>query len=129
MEPLEKRTRTVLTFFLLGIVLFLCIVFALMVGPLGPIGASVPGSMTFGSFFQALLGGGSNANGIDLGVIIYEIRMPRVLLSVLVGGGLAVAGALMQGLFKNPMALHTGNLLGRSPRGIHCHLIRVRLRA
>ena len=36
--------------------------------------------------------------------IILQIRLPRILLGVLVGSALAVAGAAMQGLFKNPMA-------------------------
>ncbi|WP_330998768.1 FecCD family ABC transporter permease [Intestinirhabdus alba] len=33
-----------------------------------------------------------------------NIRLPRVLLAVLVGGALAAAGVIMQGLFRNPMA-------------------------
>ncbi|MEW5559013.1 iron ABC transporter permease [Enterobacter asburiae] len=33
-----------------------------------------------------------------------NIRLPRVLLAVLVGGALAASGVLMQGLFRNPMA-------------------------
>ncbi len=37
-------------------------------------------------------------------VIIWEIRLPAVLAAVLVGGGLAVAGAVMQALLKNPLA-------------------------
>lgn len=37
-------------------------------------------------------------------VIIFRIRMPRVVLGILVGSGLAIAGAAFQGLFKNPMA-------------------------
>ncbi|MFQ5596471.1 MAG: FecCD family ABC transporter permease [Nitrospiria bacterium] len=36
--------------------------------------------------------------------IILSIRLPRVLLAVLIGGGLAVAGAALQALFRNPMA-------------------------
>jgi len=36
--------------------------------------------------------------------IVFQIRLPRVLLGILVGGALSVAGATMQGLFKNPMA-------------------------
>lgn len=36
--------------------------------------------------------------------IVADIRVPRVVLSVLVGIGLAMAGAAMQGLFRNPMA-------------------------
>jgi len=37
-------------------------------------------------------------------VIIWQIRLPRVLLGALVGSALAVAGTTFQGLFKNPMA-------------------------
>jgi iron complex transport system permease protein len=37
-------------------------------------------------------------------VILWQIRLPRVLLGLLVGGGLAVSGVAMQGLFRNPLA-------------------------
>ena len=37
-------------------------------------------------------------------VILFEIRLPRVLASALVGAALSVAGLLFQGLFRNPMA-------------------------
>jgi len=36
--------------------------------------------------------------------IIWEIRLPRVVLGALVGMSLATAGATLQGLFRNPMA-------------------------
>ncbi len=36
--------------------------------------------------------------------LLWDIRLPRLLLGVLVGGGLAVAGAALQGLFRNPLA-------------------------
>ena len=36
--------------------------------------------------------------------IVLSIRLPRVLLGMLIGSGLAVAGAAMQGLFRNPLA-------------------------
>lgn len=36
--------------------------------------------------------------------VVWLIRAPRVMVAALVGGGLAVAGAQMQGLFKNPLA-------------------------
>jgi iron complex transport system permease protein len=36
--------------------------------------------------------------------IILQVRLPRVLAGVLVGAGLAAAGVLYQGVFKNPMA-------------------------
>lgn len=37
-------------------------------------------------------------------IIILTMRLPRVLLAALVGAGLALAGAVFQGLFRNPMA-------------------------
>lgn len=36
--------------------------------------------------------------------ILWKIRLPRVVLSFLVGAGLATAGAVLQGLIRNPMA-------------------------
>ncbi len=36
--------------------------------------------------------------------IWWNIRLPRVLLAVLVGAALALSGAVMQGLFRNPLA-------------------------
>jgi iron complex transport system permease protein len=36
--------------------------------------------------------------------IILQVRFPRVLMAALVGGGLALSGAVMQGIFQNPMA-------------------------
>lgn len=37
-------------------------------------------------------------------VIVYKVRMPRVILAALVGSSLAAVGTTFQGLFKNPMA-------------------------
>jgi iron complex transport system permease protein len=37
-------------------------------------------------------------------IIVWVIRLPRVIVAAFVGAGLAVAGAVMQGLFRNPMA-------------------------
>ena len=36
--------------------------------------------------------------------VVWAIRLPRVLLAVLVGAALGLAGAAMQGLFRNPLA-------------------------
>ncbi|MCF6147874.1 MAG: iron chelate uptake ABC transporter family permease subunit [Candidatus Kuenenia sp.] len=37
-------------------------------------------------------------------VIIFNVRLPRIILSALVGAVLGIAGCAMQGLFRNPMA-------------------------
>ncbi len=44
------------------------------------------------------------AGDVQLTIILTEIRIPRLLLGVLVGAGLGMCGAVMQGLFRNPMA-------------------------
>lgn len=64
---------------------------------------------------------GANA-GLDTGMldtrqvaVLNSIRLPRVILAVVTGAGLAVSGALMQGLFRNPLADPT--LIGVSSGG------------
>lgn len=37
-------------------------------------------------------------------VVLFDIRLPRMVMGVLVGAALAVSGAVMQGLFRNPLA-------------------------
>ncbi|MGV8083950.1 MAG: FecCD family ABC transporter permease [Coriobacteriia bacterium] len=44
--------------------------------------------------------------------VIFNIRLPRVLVAMLVGGALSVAGASYQGMFKNPLV--SPDILGAS---------------
>lgn len=37
-------------------------------------------------------------------IVVFDIRMPRAVLGVMIGAALAVSGAVMQGLFRNPLA-------------------------
>ena len=59
---------------------------------------SVP--LTTGEALAALLGGGEETHRI----IVLQLRLPRTILGVLVGGGLAMAGATFQALLRNPLA-------------------------
>lgn len=45
----------------------------------------------------------SQLNPTDI-IIVWDLRLPRILLAAVVGGGLGVAGAGFQGLFRNPLA-------------------------
>ncbi len=56
--------------------------------------------------FRGLLGGPARAQETcdTAGLIIWTLRFPRVLLAMVEGAALAGAGAVMQGLFRNPMA-------------------------
>ena len=37
-------------------------------------------------------------------IVLLEIRVPRVILSAIVGASLGIAGAALQGLFRNPVS-------------------------
>lgn len=49
---------------------------------------------------RAFFGGGSATHRI----IVVDLRLPRAVLALLVGGGLALAGAVFQALLRNPLA-------------------------
>ena len=49
---------------------------------------------------QVTPGGGDGSTAAD---VVALVRLPRVLLALLVGGGLAVAGAALQATFRNPL--------------------------
>ena len=49
---------------------------------------------------RALLTGGEG----PLGLVMREIRLPRAILAAMVGAGLGLSGAAMQGFLRNPMA-------------------------
>src|SRR3954467_1721914 len=49
---------------------------------------------------EALLGGGTDIQRIIVG----EIRLPRVILGLAIGGILGLSGAALQGLLRNPLA-------------------------
>ena len=74
----------------LGITLLLacCVLTSLSVGAF-----SIP-------FFDILAGSLNDQQE----AVLYSIRLPRILLAGLVGAGLAVSGAALQGLFRNPLA-------------------------
>lgn len=48
--------------------------------------------------------GGGNGTSPTVDRIVWNLRMPRVLLAFLVGGGLSVVGVAMQTLVRNPLA-------------------------
>ena len=82
---------------------------------LGPY--TVPLSHTV-DILLALVGMGDATAPQTEQAIVASVRLPRVALSLIVGAALGVAGAVMQGLFRNPMAdpgiigVSTGGALG-----------------
>lgn len=98
---MSKQLQRILTAIGIGGALCICIILALHVGTIMiPIGGGI----------QRILQG----IGIPIYVatpisqeqeaVLWFIRMPRVVIGLLVGASLALAGAVMQGVFSNPLA-------------------------
>ncbi|VAX35575.1 Vitamin B12 ABC transporter, permease protein BtuC [hydrothermal vent metagenome] len=86
---IQKKEKS-LTIFLIIILILTCL-FSLAVGS-----AKIP----FFSTLQNLL----QNNFSQAVLVLWEIRVPRTLIGVLVGATLGLAGAAMQGLLRNPLA-------------------------
>jgi iron complex transport system permease protein len=105
---LSERRRRLLVSAALAVALPLAVLAALSLGsvPL-PAGGVLRSAL-------ARLGAGGPTPLPEMGeVILWSVRLPRVLLAALVGGGLAVVGAALQSLFRNPLA--DAGLLGVGP--------------
>ena len=80
------------------------LLFALAVGVLvGPIDLG-PGRILGSAAARLHLPGASSPLSPTEEAILWEIRVPRVVLAALVGGMLALAGSTYQGVFRNPLA-------------------------
>lgn len=75
----------------LGVAVALATILSLMIGP---------AAAGLGALFGKLTGG-----DVDTAVLIMrEVRLPRALLAILVGGSLGLSGAALQGFLRNPLA-------------------------
>ena len=88
------------------VVLAASVTAAVTVGPAGIATTDVWRSV--GHHLAGLVTGGSPGTEPPLGLlldgIVWELRLPRVLTAAAVGAGLALAGAVMQSLTRNPLA-------------------------
>ncbi len=75
----------------LGVMLFAALVLAVGVGAAG-----VP----IATVLQVFAGGGDETAR----AIVLDLRLPRALVAILAGGGLALSGAVFQALLRNPLA-------------------------
>jgi len=89
------KTRTIIIFTLLVAALILVSIGSLQ---LGTVNFSFFGIARL--LFDSLFGAQDSSLGAT---IVLRLRLPRVILGIAVGGGLAVSGVLFQGLFRNPL--------------------------
>lgn len=55
--------------------------------------------------FSAIIGGGGDTATLARDqLVLWSIRLPRIVVAMAVGALLALAGAIMQGMFRNPLA-------------------------
>jgi iron complex transport system permease protein len=85
--------RLYLSLAILAAILFLSAILSLCVGPV---------DISFADVVTVLWQSGQENN--IKAVILFDIRMPRLILAALVGAALAQSGVVMQGFFQNPMA-------------------------
>jgi iron complex transport system permease protein len=97
MRPLTVQ-RVFLQCFVLLLILFVVVVIALKFG-------AVPVSLyALGRDLLHVIFGQSSQISSDYGLIVVNIRLPRILLAIIVGASLSVAGTSFQALLRNPLA-------------------------
>lgn len=82
---------------ILGGVLFLMTLLSLSIGAF-----SIPMSNVMGILTESF-GMNSFSFTTQQANVLLQIRLPRVLMVILVGGGLGITGAALQGMFRNPL--------------------------
>jgi iron complex transport system permease protein len=103
---MKHRTRL----FLLGAATIALCVMAICVGPTALLG--------FSSLFELLRNGAATPDLQKAALVLWELRLPRVLLAAAAGANLALGGLLLQAVFRNPLAepyllgLSSGGALG-----------------
>ena len=102
---IEKKHRLIVMF--LGLLLIAVILASFLFGRY-----PVPPAELAGILWNQIVGGMEPYWTKQMETAVWNIRLPRILLSVLVGSSLASAGAAYQGVFQNPMA--SPDILGAS---------------
>lgn len=96
-QPIKLITRWLLWILGLLVLLVLAGFFSLSLGS-----THIPFATLSRTLWAWFLAGGKRPDGIA-STIIFRIRLPRLILGLVVGGALSVAGVIFQGLFHNPL--------------------------
>ncbi|MGA9047934.1 MAG: iron chelate uptake ABC transporter family permease subunit [Dehalococcoidia bacterium] len=81
------------------------VLLAIIVGAVAVGSFSIPVPDIFRMVLLKILSAGSvAAYPVSMQTILFDIRLPRILMAGLVGAALAVSGAAYQGMFRNPLA-------------------------
>ncbi|WP_209862611.1 FecCD family ABC transporter permease [Paenibacillus shirakamiensis] len=92
-SSIERRRHQRGIMVMLSLTLFIIIVFIISMN-IGQIRLS-PSEV-----WQTLIGEGTRRQGL----ILFDFRLPQIVISIMVGAGLAVSGCILQGIMRNPLA-------------------------
>ena len=90
-EYKQSNKKKILIICLLFVTLFLALLLSLSLGS---------GGLTFSEVMQGFFHKDDSINSI----IVYEMRLPRIVIAILVGAGLSIAGCVLQSILRNPLA-------------------------
>lgn len=90
----KRRTRRIVLFCVMAVLLTATCIYSITVGQY---------ELDLGELWPILTAGPMAATDLDSSVI-WQIRLPRLVLGLFVGAALGLGGALMQAVFSNPLA-------------------------
>jgi len=97
-KPAHLKAYRLTIVLVAAVILVFAVLFSIMIGTI---------QFSVHEFMSMLKG---DCQGDLINQIIYNVRMPRVFTGIFVGMNLAVAGALLQGILRNPLA--SPNIIG-----------------
>lgn len=89
----RSKKQTLLLYLIIGLLPLLLLFGSLFLGRYGLGIAEV----------LAILKAGYAASATPEAAVIWDVRMPRAILALLIGGSLAISGGALQGIFRNPL--------------------------
>lgn len=107
----KKLIKWIFWILVLGGLLLGVSIFSLSVGP-----ATIPAKKIIAIILEG--------KGTAEYSIICDIRLPRILLGFAIGGALALAGVILQGMFRNPLVEpYTLGISGGAALGVCCNMV------
>ncbi|MDP8263111.1 MAG: iron ABC transporter permease [Candidatus Ancaeobacter aquaticus] len=108
-----KRDKAQWTLWILGLSVMVLLVsfFSLSIGAV-----HIPLKKIFGMF--------TGAQDPSISIILFDIRLPRIVLGCAVGGALALSGVILQGMFRNPLVEpYTLGIAGGAALGVSINVM------
>jgi len=107
----EKLLRWIIWILFLGGILLCVSIFSLCIGS-----TEIPLKRIIAVIFEG--------KGTTEYSILFDIRLPRILLGLAIGGGLSIAGVILQGMFRNPLVEpYTLGISGGAALGVCLNIV------